>query len=108
MTTSLLELLIAAKKFWDRKILDPKNFGPKKFRHFLFHSLKEAYMPNLSLPLCLEPFEKFLVGVVVLGGLEQLSGPKSLDKIGSVTRTNVAWTNIVGTNVPKTVVFPIL
>ena len=65
-------------------------------------------MPNHSLPICPEPFEKFLVVVVVLGGLEQLSGLKSLVKIGSVTRTNVAWTNIVGTNVPKTVIFPIL
>ena len=88
--------------------MGPKNFWPKKFRDFLFHSLKEVYIPNISLPLCLEPFEKFLVVEVVLGGLEQLSGPKSLVKIGSVTRTNVAWTNIVGTNVPKTVVFPIL
>ena len=73
-----------------QKIVGPKNFGPKKSRDFLFHSLKEAYMPNLSLPLCLEPFEKFLVVVVVLGGLEQLSGPKRWVKTGSVTRTNVA------------------
>ena len=86
--------------------MGPKNFGPKKVRDFLFHSLKEAYMPNLSLPLCLESFENFLV--VVLGGLEQSSGLENLVKIGSVIRTNVAWTNIVGTNVPKTVVFPIL
>ena len=30
-----------------------------KYGRFL--SLNEAYVPNLSLPLCLEPFEKFLV-----------------------------------------------
>ena len=45
---------------------------------FLILDLREAYIPNLSLLACLEPFKKFLVvggwwvvGRWVVGGLEQ-------------------------------------
>ena len=54
--------MLVQKNFWA-----PWGVGlsPKKFWVFRFLSLNEAYVPNLSLPLCLEPFEKFLV---VVGG----------------------------------------
>ena len=58
------KFIFSPKQYWVKKnFWAPWGIGlsPENFWVFQFLSLKKASVPNLSLPLSLEPFEKFLV-----------------------------------------------